>query len=160
MSEQNNDMNNLSGFFFSNTFKDTIRTMTGLEMAEEKVSTEELIAFKAQITGVIVLTGNKNIMLALSLSQDSAYILTSFMTGTQCNELSPEDLSDGISEIANVVAGKIKAKLATNGVYLNILIPFTIRGNDHFIAQRKDVLLFVKKFHVDSVEVLAKAYLL
>jgi chemotaxis protein CheX len=150
----------LSGFFFSNTFKEIIRTMTGLELKEEKMTLEDLKAFKAQISGVIILCGEKSIMISLSMSNISASTLVSFMVGLQSSELSNEDLNDGVSEIANVVGGKIKAKLNLPGTRLTSLLPFTIKGNDHYITQRDKVLLFVKKFRNNDVEILAKVFAL
>ena len=150
----------LSGFFFSNAFKEIIRTMTGLELMEEKMSLEDMKAFKAQISGVIILSGEKSIMISLSMSFIAASTLISFMIGAQCSELSDEDLNDGVSEIANVVGGKIKTKLSLGGVHFNILTPFTIKGNDHYITQRDKVLLFVKKFHNNDIEILAKVFTL
>jgi chemotaxis protein CheX len=150
----------LSGFFFSNAFKDIIRTMTGLELMEEKMSMEDMKAFKAQISGVIILSGEKSIMISLSMSFIAATTLISFMIGAQCSELSDEDLNDGVSEIANVVGGKIKTKMSLSGIHLNILTPFTIKGNDHYITQRDKVLLFIKKFHNNDIEILAKVFAL
>lgn len=150
----------LSGFFFSNAFKDIIRTMTGLELNEEKMSLEDQKAFTAQITGAIILSGEKSIMISLSMSNISASTLVSFMIGSQSSELSGEDLNDGVSEIANVVGGKIKAKLSLAGNHFTSLLPFTIRGNDHYITQRDKVLLFVKKFRNNDVEILTKVFAL
>lgn len=150
----------LSGFFFSNTFKDIIRTMTGLDFVEEKLSTEDLMAFKSQISGVVILAGEKSIMVSLSMSFATASILVSFMTGAQAGELRGEDLNDGVSEIANVIGGKIKAKSSVNRVHYKILTPFTIKGDDHYITQRDNVLLFAKKFHNSEVEIVAKVFLL
>ncbi len=150
----------LSSFFFSTAFKEIIRTMTGLELNEEKLSQEDLKAFKAQISGVIILSGDKSIMISLSMSSISASALISFMIGSQSSELSDEDLNDGVSEIANVVGGKIKAKLSVTGIHLTSLLPFTIKGNDHYITQRDKILLFVKKFHNNDIEILAKVFAL
>lgn len=150
----------LSGFFFSNTVKEIIRTMTGLELLEEKLSLEDLKAFRAQISGVIILSGEKSIMISLSMSYITASALVSFMIGIQSSELSDEDLNDGVSEIANVIGGKIKSKLSVSGLHFNILTPFTIRGENHYITQRDKVLLFVKKFHNNDVEILAKVFAL
>jgi chemotaxis protein CheX len=150
----------LSGFFFSNAFREIIRTMTGLELMEEKMSLEDMKAFKAQISGVIILSGAKSIMLSLSMSLIAASTLISFMIGAQSSELSDEDLIDGVSEIANVVGGKIKTKLSLGGVHYTILTPFTIKGNDHYITQRDKVLLFAKKFHNNDIEILTKVFAL
>ena len=157
----NTDNNpDLSGFFFSNAFKDIIRTMTGLELVEERLLPEDMKAFKAQISGVVILSGAKSIMISLSMSLVAASTLISFMIGSHSSELSDEDLNDGVSEIANVVGGKIKTKLALGGIHYTILTPFTIKGNDHYITQRDKVLLFIKKFHNNDVEILAKVFAL
>lgn len=150
----------LSSFFFSNALKEIIRTMTGLELTEEKLTTDDLKAFKSQISGVIILSGEKSIMVSLSMTFVTASTLTAFMIGAQQSELSEEDLNDGVSEIANVIGGKIKTKLALGNVHLSILTPFTIKGTDHYITQRNNVLLFIKKFHSSDIEILAKVFVL
>ncbi len=149
-----------SEYFFSSTMKEIIHTMTGLELSEEWPSIEDLKDFVAQFTGVVILTGEKNIMISISMSTITISTLTAFMVGIQREQLSDEDLNDGISEIANVIGGKVKAKLAMSGSRYTILTPFTIKGQGHYITQRKNVLLFVKKFKASDIEIVAKAFLL
>lgn len=156
----NNLQFEFSEYFFSNTMKEIIHTMTGLELSEEKPSIDELKDFVAQFTGVVILTGEKNIMISISVGKETISTITAFMVGLQRENLSDEDLNDGISEIANVVGGKVKAKLAMGGSRYTILTPFTIKGRGHYITQRKNVLLFVKKYKTSGIEIVAKAFLL
>ncbi|MFZ5354639.1 MAG: chemotaxis protein CheX [Bacillota bacterium] len=148
----------VSGFYFSNTIKDIMRTMTGLEVFEEKVTGEVLKEIKQQISGVIVITGPKNIMFSLSMSEYSAKGVVSSMTGIKMEELEWEDLIDGIAELVNVAAGKIKAKLCTSGDNYICMLPYTIYGDNHHIIHKNKKASLLRMYHNDRLVMLARAY--
>ena len=142
-----------SNWHFSNTIKDIIRTMTGLELIEEKFHEDNLKEFNGSLSSVILLTGNKNIMITLTMSKEAACTLVGFITGMKYSEIKEEDLYDGIAEIANMLGGQFKAKLAVNGQNYKYLTPFTIAGEDHHIVQKSKVYGISKIYHAGSIKI-------
>lgn len=149
-----------SNWFFSNTIKEIIFTMTGMEVIEEKVTEETIKDLKEQISGVIILIGHKRIMLSLSMSTYSAQNLVASMTGLKPDSLTQADLVDGAAELVNIVAGKIKAKLSSNGEHYDILLPFSITGDNHSIIHKDKSAALIRLYHTEKVAVLAKVFFL
>ncbi len=150
----------LSGFFFSNMMKEVIKTMTAVEISEEKLAEEDFKSIKPQLTGVIILSGVKSIMVSLSVSYKTGQAIVSYMTGIQGSEVSENDINDCFSEIANVIGGRIKAKLSLSDIHYNILTPFTINGDGHYISPRNNSLLMTKVFHNCDIQIVARVYAL
>jgi len=149
-----------SNWFFSNSIKEIIFTMTGMEVLEEKVSVETIKDLKQEISGVIVLIGNKRIMLSLSMSTYSARSLVASMTGLKPESLTQEDLVDGVAELANIAAGKVKAKLSSNGEHYDILLPYSITGDNHSIIHKNKIAVLIRLYHTENIAVMAKVCLL
>jgi chemotaxis protein CheX len=149
-----------SNWFFSNTIKEIIFTMTGLEIIEEKVTEESTQDIKVQISGVILLIGHKRIMISLSMSQFTAKNLVASMTGLKAENLSQEDMVDGVAELANIIAGKVKAKLSSTGEHYDILLPYSITGDNHGIIHKNKTAALIRLDHVEKIASIAKVFFL
>lgn len=149
-----------SNWFFSNTIKEIMFTMTGLEVNEEKVTEDSIIDLKEQISGVIMLIGNKRIMISLSMSLFTAKNLVGAMTGLKPEGLSEDDLTDGAAELVNIIAGKIKAKLSSAGEHYDILLPYSILGDNHSIIHKNRTAALLRMYHTEKVAVIAKVFFL
>lgn len=149
-----------SNWYFSNSIKEIIFTMTGMEVAEEKATAETIQDMKEQISGVIMLIGNKRIMISISMSEYTAKNMVASMTGMKSDSLTKEDLVDGAAELVNIVAGKVKAKLSANGEHYDILLPYTITGNDHSIIHKNKSAVLIRLYHTENIAVIAKVFLL
>lgn len=151
---------NFSNWFFSTTLKEIIFTMTGMEVNEEKATPESIGDFKEQISGVIILVGSKRIMISLSMSVYTAQNLVASMTGLKSGSLKQEDLVDGAAEMANIIAGKVKAKLSTSGEHYDILLPYSIIGDNHRIIHKNKTAALMRLYHTENIAVLARVFLL
>jgi CheY-specific phosphatase CheX len=149
----------LNGWHFSSIFKDIIKKTTGFELIEEKQTFENMKSTAIQITGIVFLTGEKSIVVTISMSEKTAAILTSYMAGMQLSDVRLEDLIDGITEITNMVAGQIKAKLAAGGSHYAYLQPFSIIGNNHCIIQKSKVGRISRLFRSAEIEILTTLYI-
>ncbi|KUO73796.1 MAG: hypothetical protein APF77_17075 [Clostridia bacterium BRH_c25] len=149
-----------SNWYFSNAIKEIIFTMTGMEVAEEKATEETIKDLKEQISGIIMLIGNKRIMISLGMSTYTAKNLVASMTGLESGSLTKEDLVDGAAELANIVAGKIKAKFSVNGERYDILLPYTITGDDHSIIHKNKSAVLIRLYHTENIAVIAKVFFL
>lgn len=145
------------GQCFMRAFQDVMLTMTGLAVAE--IDGEANYGNDAgEISGLMVLTGEQNILITLSMSADTATTLMSYMTGSPAEELPPRELYDGVAELVNMVAGQAKTLVAAGSCRFKLTSPFTVVGKDHFIVPKNRVTTFFKYFTANRMEILLKLY--
>ena len=144
----------LSSWHFSKVIKDIFSKVTGLDMLEEKNTLDISKSFNIQISGIVILTGQKNIMISISMPYKVATILVAYMTDIPQAEIKLEEQSDGIAEITNMIAGQIKAKLSSIGQHYIYMQPFTIVGDNHYILQKSKICSLNIKFRSGAIEML------
>jgi chemotaxis protein CheX len=83
------------------------------------------------ISGVIGLSGEAQGSIALSFPKIVALKIVSALIGSEIKIVGPE-LTDGIGELANIIAGNAKQHLTEYN--LSISLPNVIIGKDHVIA--------------------------
>lgn len=147
-------------WFFSTALKEIIFTMTGMEVHEEKATAESLGDLKEEISGVIMLVGSKRIMISLSMSVYTAKNLVASMTGLKSDSLNQEDLVDGAAELVNIIAGKLKAKLTSGGDHYDILLPYSITGDNHSIIHKNKTAVLIRLYHTENIAVIARVFFL
>lgn len=148
----------LTSWHFSKVIKDIFYKVTGLEVSEEKYAPDSNNKFNKQISGIVVLKGDKNIMISISMSYRTAAALVANMTNLSSAEVKLEEQSDGIMELTNMIAGQTKAKLASVGLHYSYLQPFTIVGDNHCVLQKRKVSSMELKFHSGEIEMLLSVY--
>lgn len=147
----------LLGQYFVQGLQDVMSTMSGVTIAE----TDGGIDYPndtGEISGLMVLTGEQNILVTISMSVDAALTFMSYMTGSPARELPPEELYDGVAELVNMVAGQAKALAATTSCQFKLTSPFTVVGKDHFIVHKNRITTFFKYFTANSMKILLKLY--
>jgi chemotaxis protein CheX len=113
---------------------------------------------KQQISGAIVISGKKLMMLSLSMSEHTAKGLVSLITGLNQEDLGEEDFIDGVAELVNIVAGKIKAKLNAAGEHYETMLPFTILGDNHHIIHKNKVAALFRLYYTEKIGILARVF--
>jgi len=115
---------------------ETFKTMLNLEL---KTSTPELkhdATHTYDISGVIGLTGEAQGVISLSFPKLLALKIVSQLLGVQIKIVGAE-VTDGIGEIANIVAGNAKQHLTK--YKLSISLPNVVVGTGHRIAVQSGV---------------------
>lgn len=135
--------------------QNTIQTMTGfcVEQADPASGPGNL-----GIAGAMVLSGRKNLLLAISVDQKTAQLLISYMTGTDFRDLKQEELQDGITEFANMVAGSAKEALLDTEYEYHLSVPFTIVGEHIRIIAKKKTEKLDLFFNNDEVNILLQMF--
>jgi len=133
---------------------DVFEMMVGMQANHIMDESDDQLS-EGDITGVMIIQGDRKAMLYLTLKRNHAAEIVSYMTGMTVAEVTDEDLYDGVAELVNMIAGRAKALLAGTGDHYTITPPFTIVGNDHFIVYKKEVSKFSMKFSAGE----AKLYL-
>jgi len=131
---------------------DVFEMMVGIATCQVQTNSDHSKLQRGDITGVMMIEGERKAMLYLTLSQKNAGMIMSYMTGNDPLELADEELYDGVAELVNMIAGRAKALLAGTSDHYTITPPFTIVGLQHYIVYKKEVSKFIMKFTAGDAE--------
>ncbi len=85
------------------------------------------------ITGVIGFSGGRQGSILVTLSEQIAMSAVGGMLGTALEEMDA-DVTDGVGELVNMIAGGAKTKIQQKGFDFELSIPNTIMGANHQIT--------------------------
>ncbi len=110
----------------------TFKNMMSTDVTPGKVALKEGNALTYYISGIIGLSGDAQGAIAVSFPKLAALKVVSAMLGTQIKVVGDE-VTDGIGELANIIAGNAKKDLAQFN--LKISLPKVVIGSNHYLAQ-------------------------
>jgi len=110
---------------------ETLKKMLNIESTAGKLSLKDSAVHSYDITGVIGLSGEAQGSICLSFPQAIAFKAVSALLGMPITAMG-DDVSDGIGELVNIVAGNAKQYLTKYN--LSISLPKVIVGKDHSVA--------------------------
>ncbi len=84
------------------------------------------------ISGLVGLAGTTKGMLAIHLTKPAALAVTGAFLGMEVNEID-EDVCDAIGELANMLAGSMKAAIDPKGSGVKLSMPSAIHGQEYAI---------------------------
>jgi len=122
---------------------DTFKTMLNIDVkpGTPELKKEPLPTF--DISGIIGLSGDAQGSIAISFPKIMALKVISALLGSELKVVGPE-LTDGIGEIANIIAGSAKQHL--KDFALSISLPNVVVGKSHVLASQKNVPTLVVPF--------------
>ncbi|MBD3420476.1 MAG: chemotaxis protein CheX [Chitinivibrionales bacterium] len=121
---------------FINSTIDTFKMMIMTEIQPGKAMLKSEPYPNYDVSGIIGLSGNAQGSIAISFPKITALKTVSKMLGMQIKVVGPE-LSDGIGEIANIIAGNAKQHLEK--YKLSISLPNVVIGRQHVLASQKGI---------------------
>ncbi len=136
---------------------DTFKTMlnTDAKPGVPQLKKEKMPTY--DVSGIIGLSGDAKGSITISFPKIMALKVVSVMIGVKLKVIGPE-LTDGIGEIANIIAGNAKQHL--NGLNLSISLPNVVVGKEHTLVTQKDVPTLVIPYTTEmgnfSIEVTLK----
>ena len=95
------------------------------------------------VSGIIGLSGDAQGCIAISFPKILALKVVSSLLETEIKVVGPE-LTDGIGELANIIAGNAKQHL--NGMNLSISLPNVVLGKDHVLGAQKGIPVILIPF--------------
>lgn len=102
---------------------------------------------------------NEDITISVGMSYRAATALVAYMANLPNSEIKLEEQYDGVAELANMIAGQTKAKLAAIGHRYTYIQPFTVVGDNQHILQKKNVSSMSIKFHSGVIDTLMTVFL-
>ncbi len=115
---------------------DTFKTMINCDLQIGKPELKNDAVHSYDVSGVIGLSGEAQGVISMSFPEDVAMKVVSLLIQSPVTEVN-EDVTDGIGEIANIVAGNAKQYLVQ--FTLTLSLPNVVVGKGHRIAVQRDV---------------------
>ena len=123
---------------------ETFKKMLNIEGKTGKLAVKADNAHSTyDVSGIIGLSGEAQGAICLSFPKEVALKAVSALLGMEIKEMGP-DVSDGIGELVNIVAGNAKQYLTKYS--LSISLPKVIIGKELMLASTKDVPTLVVPF--------------
>jgi chemotaxis protein CheX len=111
----------------TNLFVDAVTefmaTMVGLDCTIVPVTNGQC---EAEIWGVVAVTGNPGGKVVVGFPRALARSVVARVMGKDVTEVDEDTLSDGVGEIANIIAGNAKGRLSQLGFDQTISLPSTV----------------------------------
>ena len=102
------------------------------------------------VTGIIGITGRVNGSIIVSMSELAALRLAGAMLMEEAHSVN-EDVLDSLSEVTNVIGGRLKSSLANSGYPLDaITLPAVIIGDSYFVSHTKGMLVYHIGLEIDD----------
>lgn len=122
---------------------ETFKTMLGLELKTGKPILKKNATHTYDISGVIGLSGEAQGVISISFPKILALKIVSKLIDEEVKIIGPE-LTDGVGEIANIVAGHAKQYLTQ--FKLSISLPNVVIGSNHRIETQSGVPTIIVPF--------------
>jgi chemotaxis protein CheX len=120
---------------FINSTINTFKTMLSVDANPGKPILKKDDTHIYDVSGIIGLSGSAQGAITLSFPKAVALKIVSKLLQTEVKVVGPE-LSDGIGELTNIVAGSAKAELAsTTNHSLSISLPNVVVGRNHTVTR-------------------------
>lgn len=121
-----------------------IDVSNSLEVIDSEIET--------QISGVMLLLGNKKKMATISISEENAKEIVSYMVGIDPSDLSKEEVYDGVAELVNMILGRVKLFLKDTEDYFDLTPPFTVIGDTHKFIIKEKLIEFSNVFSLEGMD--------
>ncbi|MEM9082722.1 MAG: chemotaxis protein CheX [Planctomycetota bacterium] len=128
------DSNSLIPFIKSTTTMFETMFQLAVQIGEPTVKDPNSACF--DVSGIIGFSGDIEGTVILTFPEATALRVSQLMTGEDLTDR-PDDLSDAIGELANMVAGGAKAQF--DGKQVAITCPSVVIGKDHVVQQQRDM---------------------
>ncbi len=117
------------------TTEEIFNTMIFMEISAEPPLEKKKQPLGGHISAMIGLSGGFSAMLSLHCPEAVGLGIAGAMLGIDIDEVDA-DVKDALGEIANMIAGGLKERFATEGIDLVLAIPTTVSGKSYTIASQ------------------------
>ncbi|MDX2493580.1 MAG: chemotaxis protein CheX [Desulfuromusa sp.] len=115
------------------TTEEIFNTMIFMKVSADAPLEQGEQALGCHVSAMIGLTGGLSAMLGIHCPETVGMAISGAMLGMEIEEIDA-DVKDALGEIANMVAGGLKERFATDNIDLELAIPTAISGKSYTIA--------------------------
>lgn len=148
------DLNNS----ISQATQEIFQSMLMMEASPGQALTERANSFVNSVTAIVGIAGTNKGMLAIHIPEPTALVITSSFLMMEVTEVD-DDVKDAIGELANMVAGSIKADLTEQGQDFKLSIPSVVCGAEYEIDCLTDSDGVSMPFSIEAGDFLVEFYL-
>jgi len=164
LSSLNTNSAGTGGLMFSNSFvrvvQEIMNATVDVVLTAENANEAIERAYPSFVTGMMILHGERDMVLTLTFSKEAAADVVVAMLGTKYNQLIETDVYDAIMEITNMIAGRLKTATLNLGTSYQLTTPLIFVGPRHFLGAKARPAGIVKRFTDKKFEILASVYFL
>lgn len=135
--------------FISGTV-DTLKQMAGMNCERTGLRLSPEATSHGYYSGTIGLSGQAEGFVSVTFSKELATNVVCKMLMMTPEEITEEDIRDGVGELMNVVAGAAKAELVNTKHAFQLSIPQVFSGGPHTVAQPRGIPVFIIEFQADG----------
>ncbi|MFH1421891.1 MAG: chemotaxis protein CheX [Planctomycetota bacterium] len=114
---------------FVNAAIDVIKITSGTVPLFRDMYLKKDYKLLGNVSGLIRLSGEAEGVVAVTFRNPLAQRVVAEIIGVESKSLSNEDIRDGIGELANIITGYAKARLARTPFHFEISLPLVVEGN-------------------------------
>jgi chemotaxis protein CheX len=142
----------------SQATQEIFQTMLMMEASPGQALTESANVFVDSVSAIVGMAGASKGMLAIHIPASTALVITSSFLMMEVTEVD-DDVKDAIGELANMVAGSIKADLTEQGQEFKLSIPSVVCGAEYQIDCLADSDGVSMPFSIEGGEFLVEFHL-
>ena len=142
----------------SQATQEIFQTMLMMEASPGQAVTERPNGFVDSVSAIVGMAGANKGMLAIHIPASTALVITSSFLMMEVTEVD-DDVKDAIGELANMVAGSIKADLTEQGQEFKLSIPSVVCGAEYEIDCLTDSDGVSMPFSIEGGEFLVEFHL-
>lgn len=129
---------------------DTMKQMAQMECARTSLSVKLDGKSNGDISGVMGLSGAAEGFVAVTFKNALARKVVAKMLMMEHEELTEDDIRDGVGEFMNVVAGAAKAQLVNTEHGFQLSLPTVICGGPHTVGQPRGLPVLCIEFETEG----------
>lgn len=127
-----------------------LEMMAMIKPERKKVYLKKDKTLIGDISGIMGLSGETSGSIVVSFEKSAATIVVCNMLGVEKDNLSADELKDGIQEVVNLIAGQAKSMLQGTNFHFQISIPTCVVGKNHEVNHKKGVPCIVAEFDIEG----------
>lgn len=116
----------------SQATQEIFQTMLMMEAHPGQPMAKRANGFENSVSAIVGMAGNNKGVLAIHIPEATALVITGSFLMMEVTEID-EDVKDAIGELANMVAGSVKADLTEQGHDFKLSIPSVVCGAEYAI---------------------------
>ncbi len=140
--------------FFTESLSQVLRMMAGFEVTSIDCNQSDETSMKPSIMAAMILHGAKDTIVSLAMEHSTAAVIIAYMTGVLPEELSQQDLFDGIAELVNIMAGEVKTMLSNTPHHFLLTSPFSIGGQNLELIYKESLPQVCRRLMAGEMEII------
>lgn len=152
------------GLVFASSFvrvvQEIMNASADLALVADNANEEIERTYPSFLTGMMVLHGERDMILTLTFSKEAAADVVTSLLGIKYSQIVETEVYDAIMETTNMVAGRLKTASLNLGTSYQLTTPLVFVGQNHFLGAKARPAGIIKRFKDRQFEMLGSVFFL